>query len=165
MKTHTKTQKASASQNCAYDPETGSEYKRAHGFNQKASAPETRTKGLGGICSTCGNANDIVNECGCDPNNLPTRLPEWTEQKVSSYFTCVVGWREACKLAIAINTDIDQYKASAKAGQASAEILAEALKSIRDLALDSRKSAGHKLTLIAVQAEEYVSRYEKARAQ
>lgn len=24
-------------------------------------------------CSTCGAMNQIINECGCDPNNLPTR--------------------------------------------------------------------------------------------
>lgn len=26
-------------------------------------------------CSTCGAANKIVNQCGCDPNNLPTPVP------------------------------------------------------------------------------------------
>lgn len=28
---------------------------------------------LGGKCSTCGKVNQIVNQCRCDPNNLPTR--------------------------------------------------------------------------------------------
>lgn len=28
--------------------------------------------GLGGICMSCGAENDIVNQCGCDPNNMPT---------------------------------------------------------------------------------------------
>lgn len=26
-------------------------------------------------CSRCGQANRIVNQCGCDPENLPTRVP------------------------------------------------------------------------------------------
>lgn len=26
-------------------------------------------------CGTCGKTNRIVNECRCDPNNLPTKLP------------------------------------------------------------------------------------------
>jgi hypothetical protein len=26
-------------------------------------------------CSRCGAANYIVNECGCDPNNVPTGVP------------------------------------------------------------------------------------------
>jgi len=30
---------------------------------------------LGGKCPTCGRLNAIVNECRCDPNNLPTTLP------------------------------------------------------------------------------------------
>jgi hypothetical protein len=28
---------------------------------------------LGGVCSECGAQNAIVNQCRCDPNNLPTR--------------------------------------------------------------------------------------------
>lgn len=34
------------------------------------------------VCPKCGAANHIVNQCGCDPNNLPTRLPEteWSAQ-------------------------------------------------------------------------------------
>lgn len=26
-------------------------------------------------CPKCGVANQIVNQCGCDPNNLPTKVP------------------------------------------------------------------------------------------
>ena len=26
-------------------------------------------------CPRCGRANEIVNQCGCDPDNLPTRVP------------------------------------------------------------------------------------------
>lgn len=33
---------------------------------------EQQEKG-GHPCPTCGAANDIVNQCGCDPNNMPTR--------------------------------------------------------------------------------------------
>lgn len=30
-------------------------------------------------CPTCGHVGKIVNECGCDPNNMPTRIAmsEW----------------------------------------------------------------------------------------
>jgi hypothetical protein len=26
------------------------------------------------VCSSCGSVNEIVNQCGCDPNNLPTTI-------------------------------------------------------------------------------------------
>jgi hypothetical protein len=26
------------------------------------------------VCSYCGSVNEIVNQCGCDPNNLPTTI-------------------------------------------------------------------------------------------
>lgn len=29
------------------------------------------TAGLGGICVSCGAENEFVNQCGCDPNNMP----------------------------------------------------------------------------------------------
>ncbi len=28
--------------------------------------------GLGGTCPSCGADNGIVNQCGCDPDNMPT---------------------------------------------------------------------------------------------
>lgn len=27
-------------------------------------------------CPQCDAANEIVNQCGCDPNNMPTKIPE-----------------------------------------------------------------------------------------
>lgn len=27
-------------------------------------------------CPTCGRVTRIVNQCGCDPNNLPTKIPD-----------------------------------------------------------------------------------------
>ncbi|RLI52784.1 MAG: hypothetical protein DRO87_12650 [Candidatus Thorarchaeota archaeon] len=36
-------------------------------------------------CSTCGAENKIVNQCCCDPNNLPTRpLPELQQQLMAA---------------------------------------------------------------------------------
>jgi hypothetical protein len=36
------------------------------------------------VCNQCGQANRIVNECRCDPNNLPTLVnasePQWTDE-------------------------------------------------------------------------------------
>lgn len=32
-----------------------------------------RSAPLGGTCPTCGADNDIVNQCGCDPDNMPTK--------------------------------------------------------------------------------------------
>jgi len=29
---------------------------------------------LGGYCPRCGRENAIVNQCRCDPNNLPTKI-------------------------------------------------------------------------------------------
>lgn len=33
---------------------------------------------LGGTCGKCGRENEIVNQCRCDPNNLPTRIAKHT---------------------------------------------------------------------------------------
>ena len=27
------------------------------------------------VCGYCGSPNEIVNQCGCDPDNLPTKIP------------------------------------------------------------------------------------------
>lgn len=36
-------------------------------------------------CPRCGRENEIVNQCRCDPNNLPTRVPFiWCEDEFGS---------------------------------------------------------------------------------
>ena len=58
-------------------------------------------------CSRCGQQNHIVNECGCDPNNLPTKVPyQWGDEEYAT--------RTACEDAIA--AALASYLCDADAG-------------------------------------------------
>lgn len=73
----------------------------------------------------------LVYESHCDHGETKAHAigaaGEWTEQMVSSYFSCVVGWREACRLANAIN-------AALRAQQQDTEMLMTQLVDWRDRA-------------------------------
>lgn len=55
------------------DPYTGNEY--FHPYGRYSMAPSFRAKSRPYHCSCCGKDNEIVNQCGCDPNNMPTKVP------------------------------------------------------------------------------------------
>lgn len=38
-------------------------------------------------CPTCGAANEIVNQCGCDPNNMPTAVPQQADGTLKKCLT------------------------------------------------------------------------------
>lgn len=44
-------------------------------------------------CHNCGAVNKIVNQCGCDPNNMPTR-PDWEKimKEYQTYHHQLWGW-------------------------------------------------------------------------
>jgi hypothetical protein len=53
-------------------------------------------------CAWCGQRNEIVNQCHCDPNNLPTRVPGQRDRciarKLAAYQADLAAYTQAAEL-------------------------------------------------------------------